>query len=98
VVSRNANWSHAGVDRVGSINEALALCDEADEVFVIGGAQLYAEAMPLAQRIVLTEIHQPFEADAYLCAPDPTVWREVSRESLTSASGLAFDVVELLRR
>lgn len=98
VVSRNAAWSHGGVDRVGSIAEALTLCHEADEVFVIGGAQLYVDAVPLASRIVLTEIHQDFDADAFLPEPDPALWQEVSRDAHTSASGLKFDVVELERR
>jgi dihydrofolate reductase len=98
VVTRNAAWSHAGVDRVGSIAEALALCAEADEVFVIGGAQLYADALPLAARIVLTEIHEAHEADAFLPAFDASTWHEASRDAHTSASGLKFDIVELQRR
>ena len=97
VVSRNAAWMHEGVERVGSIAEALALCAGADEVFVIGGAQLYAQALPLAERIVLTEVHDDVEADTYLPAFDAAQWREQSRAAHTSASGLDYAIVELVR-
>ena len=60
------------------------------EVWVMGGAQIYAQALTLAQRVVVTEIHQDYEGDALAPVLGPE-WRETARESQVSASGLAFD-------
>ena len=106
VVTRNPDWSHPGCERAGSLGEALALASTpgsdpaiaTDEVMVVGGAQIYREAMPLADRIVLTEIDHDFEGDARFEAPDPKRWFESSRSARTSATGLGFAIVEYLRR
>ena len=91
VISRNADWHANGVDTAASLQAALALASDADKVFVIGGAQIYAEALPLVQEIVLTEIDQAFEADAFF----PTWYRanfnEVSRENHHSPAPNNFD-------
>ena len=80
VVTRNRAYAAIGADVVGSLDDALALAYEADEVFVIGGAQLYAEAMPRARRLLLTEIDADFEGDTWMPAPDRARWRQTSRE------------------
>ncbi len=56
VISRNADWHAEGVESVNSLDAALALVQDADEVMIIGGGQLYNEALPLAQRLYLTHI------------------------------------------
>lgn len=64
------------------------------EVWVIGGAQIYAEAEPLAQRAVVTEIARDYEGDAHAPVLDAAVWRETQRESHVSAKdGLPFSFV-----
>jgi dihydrofolate reductase len=69
VVTRDSTWSAAGAEAAGSLDAALALASDgahagkADEVFVLGGAQLYALALPLAQRLLLTEIDHAFDGD-----------------------------------
>lgn len=80
VVTRNPGWQHAGVERAASLHEAAALAG-AGEVFVIGGAQIYREALPLAQRLIVTEIDADFECDAFFPQPDTSLWQEVSREA-----------------
>src|SRR5450830_2002988 len=57
VISRNPDWSHAGVERVASLQEAAALV-AGEDAFIIGGAQIYAEALALATRLIVTEIGQ----------------------------------------
>ncbi len=80
VVTRNPTWHADGAERAGSLDEALALCGDADPVFVIGGASLYDEALPRAGRLVVTEIDRDYEGDTFLPAPDAREWVEVSRE------------------
>ena len=65
VVTRQPDWNEAGARRASSLAQALSLCGDAAEVWVIGGGQIYAEAAPLAQRAVVTEIDRDFEGDAH---------------------------------
>ena len=65
-------------------------------VWVMGGAQIYAQALPLANRVEVTEIAQDFDGDAYA----PTLgaeWKETTRSSHVSTNGLAFDFVSYVR-
>src|SRR5690606_10162643 len=93
VITRQADWQAEGALRAASLQEALARCgDDVAEVWVIGGAQIYAEAEPLAQRAIVTEIARDYEGDAH--APVlGTDWQETQRESLQSADGLPFSFV-----
>ena len=100
VLTRNAATAQAltaeGACAMDSLEAALAHChdlpDAPAEVWVIGGAQIYAQAEPLAQRAVVTEIGQAFEGDAY--APTlGTGWREVERRPQRSSAGLPYDFV-----
>lgn len=79
VISRNAAWQHAGVDAVTSLEAALRLTD-AEEVFVIGGAEIYTLALPLADRLIVTEIAQRFNCDTFFPTIDKTIWSEAARE------------------
>ena len=79
VVTRNPAWSAPGAERANSLDAALALCGPDEQVFVIGGAELYAAALPRADRLILTEIDHDFDGDTHLPAPDPHRWRETSR-------------------
>lgn len=79
VVSRNPDFSAPGCTVVASVEAALAAAGDAPEVMVIGGAQVYAEALPRAQRIYLTRVDAAFEGDAWFPALDAAVWRECHR-------------------
>lgn len=92
VVTRQADWQAEGAQRVGSLAEAFSLAGDVPELWVIGGAQIYAEAEPLAQRAVVTEIAQDFEGDAFAPTLGPA-WRETAREAHVSANGLPFAFV-----
>lgn len=80
VVTRDPSWQHPGVETAHSFAEAISLAGPADEVFVAGGAQVYAEALPFAHRLVLTEVHAEPEGDTWFPQWSPQEWREVSRE------------------
>lgn len=99
VVTRNASWSAPGAERASSLDAALAACADVDEVFVIGGAQLYADALPRADRVVVTEIARDYEGDARIPGLDPAQWRVASREA-HAAEGDAppYAFVDYVRR
>ncbi|WP_186095316.1 dihydrofolate reductase [Burkholderia gladioli] len=93
VVTRDAARRFEGCDTVGSLAEALAVAarDGAAEAFLIGGAQLYAEGLGQANKLIVTEIDADFEGDAAFPAPDPARWREVSREVHHAGAPNDFD-------
>ncbi len=98
VITRNAGWSVPGVEVAHSLDEALVLVAEAPQAFVMGGGQIYAQALPHADELLLTEVDQDV-ADADTFFPD---WprgdfRETARET-HQASGLHFAYVNYLRR
>ena len=94
VITRQLGWAEDGATVATSLPEALSLCAEAEEVWVIGGAQIYAQAEPLAQRIELTALAQNFDGDAF--APVlGTQWIEMTRENHVSSNGLNFSFISL---
>lgn len=80
VITRNPSWSAEGVQCAASLDQALELARSTDalEVFVIGGGEIYREAMPIAHRIYLTRVHAAFEGDTFFPALDPSDWTMVS--------------------
>jgi dihydrofolate reductase len=93
VVTRRAGYDAPGASVASSLGAALALCTGEPVVFVIGGSQLYAEALPVAAGLVLTEIQREYAGDARFPAFDRSAWRETQRQPQTSAEGLRFDFV-----
>ena len=98
VVSRQTEFEAAGAQVVGSLQAALDLFSPDQVVWLIGGAQLYAKAMPYAQQLVVTEIDADFQGDAW--APDliANAWQETARTHHVSAQGIAYSLVTLQRR
>lgn len=101
VVSRNTAYSPAGVEVVDSVESALALAsqialnDGQKDLMVIGGAAIYAAALPVAQCLFITQVHGVVEGDAYFPEVDWSQWREVSRVRNAAAepSGYEFSFV-----
>ncbi len=92
VVTRQPDWNENGAQRTSSLREALQLCENSAQVWIIGGAQIYAQALPLADELVVTEIDAAFDGDAHAPAIGPD-WREVARERIVAASGLPLSFV-----
>lgn len=94
VLTRDAAWQAPGAERAGSLDEALTLLADQRKVFVIGGATLYAHALPRVDEVVLTEIDADFDGDAHFPPWDRSAFVEVTRESLPAEGerrfGLAF--------
>lgn len=98
VVTRNAAWSAHGAERAASLHDALRLVEGAEEVFVIGGAEIFAAALPVADRLVLTEIELAVEGDVLFPDWDRAVFEEVTREPVVAADGTALSFVTYERR
>jgi dihydrofolate reductase len=92
VVTRQQDWQATGAEIASSLEDAIALCKDAERAWVIGGAQLYAQAVALAQVAEVTEIEQDVDGDAFAPTLGPA-WHVVAREHHRSATGLAFSFV-----
>lgn len=98
VLSRDPAWRHEGCERAGSLPEALELVAGLPEVFIAGGGEIYHAGLAHADRLLVTDIELDPEGDAWFDEPDPALWRCVSRQEQTAASGLRYAIRELIRR
>ena len=92
VVTRQASWQAQGAVVVNSLEAACAACPPDSTAWVIGGAELYAQALALADSAVVTEIDADFEGDAFSPQFGPE-WRESDRESHLSSNGMGYSFV-----
>ena len=100
VISRNASFTAPGVETALSLDKAIALCDGVDKVFVLGGAQIYTEAIGSADCLCLTRFDRTLpDADCFFPAIDPAVWSvdEAGEWLSDEKSGIGFRF-ETLRR
>jgi dihydrofolate reductase len=93
VVTRNGNWAAPGAEGVGNLGAAMALVADAPLAFVMGGGELYAQALPFADRLVLTEIDADLPGDVFFAEWDRQQFAEVSREWHHTADGTRFAFV-----
>lgn len=101
VVTRSAEWSAPDVETAASIEDAVAMCDGAGEVFIIGGAQIYGQSMPLADRLCLTRFDRTADdADCFFPAIDPAEWGivETSDWVIDEKSGVGYKFENLERK
>ncbi|HUX89065.1 MAG TPA: dihydrofolate reductase [Gallionellaceae bacterium] len=100
VVTRNPELKIEGCIVTHSLDEAIAACAGDDEIFVVGGAELYAQALPLADRLYLTEVQQDVDGDAHFPLLDLKQWQETAREARQqdTPQPLAYHFVTLQRR
>ena len=90
MITRNRGYSAPGCEIVHSLDAAIAACRGAQEIFIIGGAELYRESLPLAHSLEFTEIHAEFEGDATFPQFPLERWREAAREIHGNEHGIAF--------
>jgi dihydrofolate reductase len=93
VVTRTAGYEAPGASVASSLEAALALCLGEPVAFVIGGSSLFAESLPLAAGLVMTEIYKDFEGDTWFPQFDRSRWKESQRERHVTADGMKFDFV-----
>jgi dihydrofolate reductase len=93
IVTRQHGYRIDGATVVHSLAEAVGAARDDDEVFVIGGGEIYAAALPLAHRLHMTELALEVSGDACFPPFDRSRWREVSRDARRADDGTAFDFV-----
>ena len=103
VVTSQPDWQGPGPNGLGtsalradSLGHAMQLCGDAPDAWVIGGAQMYAQALPLATTAVITDIDLDVAGDAYAPTSGPD-WRETGRENHVGANGLRYSLITLRR-
>ncbi len=98
VITRQPGWAAAGAEPATSLDAALALAGDVDRICVIGGAQIYALALPHADELLLTEIDADFDADAYFPDWPRDEFAEISSESNATENGLVYRYVTYHRK
>jgi dihydrofolate reductase len=93
VISRNTETSYEGAEVVHSIEEAFSISKNDKEVFVIGGADIYKQALNQVDHLYITEIKKSFSGDAFFPEIDKSKWSEISREDHATEDGLEFSFV-----
>lgn len=80
VITRNGSFAAENCETAGSLEEALDLFPDSEEVFVIGGGEVYSQAMECAGRMYITVVYRDYEGDTYFPAIDENQWEETGRE------------------
>ncbi len=93
IITRNDNYFKDGCLIASSLEEAIELAKDDEQIFIIGGAQVYTYAIKnnIADILDITIVHQEFEADVFFPEIDPTIWEEVSREDFKADEKNKFD-------
>lgn len=91
VITRNANFQGEDIDVANSIQEALLYCRDEREVFIIGGANIYQQALPLANKVLLTRVHTTIQGDAFFSELSSEEWELVSAEPHQADDKHTFD-------
>lgn len=93
ILTRNAEFTAPGCLVVTTIEEAMECAREAqsDEIFIIGGAEVYKQLLPHIERIYLTIVHDQFDGDAFFPELDEDQWQEVSRQNHDADENNEFD-------
>ncbi|WP_410497860.1 dihydrofolate reductase [Chitinibacter sp. S2-10] len=98
VVSRNVDWNAPGAEVFTSLESAIAACAGLEKLFVIGGGEIYRQALALADTLYLTEVNLSPEGDAFFPEFDRDVWLESSREAHCSEKGIEYAFVTYQRK
>jgi len=92
LITRDKNYKAEGCLVVNSVKEALKAAAEVDEnPFILGGAEIYKQAMPFADKLDITFVHHQFEADVFFPKIDKKIWKETSRENFKADEKNKFD-------
>ncbi|MEZ5659300.1 MAG: dihydrofolate reductase [Burkholderiaceae bacterium] len=105
VISRSSGYRPAGCERASDLEQAITIASDGsrpdiadDDIFVAGGAQIYALALPLADRLLITEIDLAPDGDAFFTAPDEEFWELVGSDPQQAADGTRFTIQDWRRR
>lgn len=91
IITRNSDYTAEGCIVVNSLEEAIKVAKDDTSPFIIGGAQIYNQAIKIADKLDITEVHHEFEADVFFPKIDSTIWQETSREKFLSDEKNKYD-------
>lgn len=99
IITKDKNYKAEGCKIVHSLDEALDFAKNESEVFIIGGGEIYKQAMPIADRIYLTKVHQPFEGDTFFPEINMKEWSELNRQYFEpdERNKYPFSIITLVR-
>lgn len=98
IVTRNKDYKVEGALVANSLEAAITLCKDDDEIFLIGGAELYQDGLKLSDKLYITELDLQVDGDAHFPQYPAEQWQQVSREAHTSEQGLSFSYVTYQRK
>lgn len=96
VLSRDLNYQAEGCVVVHTLEEAIRVAEEGEEIMIIGGAQLFEQLLSRANRLYLTRIDAEFDGDSYFPSLESGEWRVVWRDELTRSEGSPYDLQFLI--
>jgi len=91
IITRNKDYKHEGCIVVHSLEEAIKTADNDPNPFILGGAEIYKQAMKIADKLDLTFVHQSFEADAFFPEIDLKIWKEIARKDFKADERNAYN-------
>jgi dihydrofolate reductase len=97
IVTRDPGYQVEGCVTATSIEAAITACGDDTEIFFVGGAELYAQVLPRADRLYLTEIQADYEGDAWFPEFEQSAWKEIDRQAHVNDSGLTYHYVTYAR-
>jgi dihydrofolate reductase len=81
IITRQKDYQYEGCIVVPDLEKAIAVCPTNEAIFVIGGGEIYAQSIPLADQLDITRVHHTFEADTYFPEIDPNIWELTAEKS-----------------
>ena len=97
IVITRQDYQAEGAQTAASLEDALALCQGVEEIIIMGGAQIYAQALPIATDLRLTEVGLDVDGDAFFPEFSTETWQEASRENHVSAKGIEYAFVHYVK-
>ncbi|TJZ50837.1 dihydrofolate reductase [Sphingobacterium olei] len=91
VITHDLNYKAEDIDVANNLEEVLTYCRDEREIFIIGGAEIYRQTLPFAQKVLLTRVHTIVEGDAFFPELVPASWKLVSSEAHQKDEKHAFD-------
>lgn len=91
IITRNKDYKVADCIVVNSLNKALEAAEKDENPYILGGAEIYKQAIKIADKLDLTFIHHTFNADAFFPTIDPSIWKETSRQHFKADEKNKYD-------
>jgi len=98
VVTRNPSFNADGIEIANSLDKALDLVRDESEVFIIGGGEIYKQALPIADKLYVTRVHESYEGDTYFPPISPDEWQLISSDKQSPTDGPGFTFEEYKRK